>query len=174
MINKISFQGVINNKPTEQVTTPAFKSKIKQEELKELNGLEAQAVYMTYIVQPKKDIDDSNLEKLELINPEYKTENIEGERIYNSVGELDSIIAENEETTIIYTPLKDNADFIGNVKVLDKEDGKLIQSQQNYFDGDKLETQMIVIDETSSDGIMRKWTDYYEDGNHLIFLHHLK
>ena len=166
MINKISFQGVTNNKPTEQVTTPAFKSKIKQEELKELNGLEAQAVYMTYIVQPKKDIDDPNLEKLELINPEYKTANIDGEKIYNSAGELDSIVAENEETTIIYTPSKDNGDFIGDIKVINKEDGKLQQSQRNYFDGDKLETQMVLVEEISSNGTMHKWTDYCEDGNH--------
>jgi len=161
VINKISFQGVINNKPTEQITAPTFKSKIKQEELKELNGLEAQAVYMTYIVQPKKDIDDSNLEKLELINPEYKTENIEGEKIYNSAGELDSIVVENEETTIVYTPLKDNGDFIEEVKVLDKESGKELVSQKNYYEDGKLDEQAIIVTKKEDGETMHKWTHYH-------------
>ena len=75
--------------------------------------------------------DKFNIPTLDLIVPLDKMNQISGEKIYNSDGEIVQIVDEDENFKTTYTPSVYNKD-IYNVEVFDKQKEKIIKSQEYY------------------------------------------
>ena len=131
MIGKVGVNHMNQVKSSQpEVTKPAFKGQEEYPQVEELKGAELLANYSVAFINqmPKEKL---ALKAIPLLNPETSADKIEGERIYNSEGRLDSIVVENEDSTTIYYPALENPDFIGQVKVIDKATGKKVFQQEN-------------------------------------------
>ena len=64
-------------------------------------------------------------------------DSIKGERIYNSNGDLYAIIDENDETKIVYKPVKGRDDAFESIVTTDKKTGKIIKEQNNKIEGNE-------------------------------------
>lgn len=139
MIGKIGVHNlnqVRTNKP-ETTEKPVFKGNEEFPQISELRGSEMLANYSVAFINkmPKEKLE---LNELPLINAETSVDNIDGEKIYSSDGKLDSIVVEEENITTIYYPSEGDADFIAQVKVIDKETGKKVLAQENDKNGREL------------------------------------
>ena len=130
MINKINNFSPINK--INYVTSPNFKgeqSKInKENEIKNynMNGLNALAIYNSVQqIQPcELDIEPSEM----ILDPNTPIEEIKGEKITDSKGNLVAIIDKNDETTKNYN-FKDGK--IENIEIINK-DGQILKSQIHF------------------------------------------
>ena len=127
MINKI---GVISNI---RLSAPTFKSTPERTSVSNPNfetnnkGLEALAAYN------KSYTEELNIKpQALLVTSETNINNISGEKIYTSEGNLYSIVDNNDKTKTIYKFDKDNENEILSVKVYDNKTNKLIKEQINY------------------------------------------
>lgn len=63
---------------------------------------------------------------------------IKGEYIYNSNGDLYTIIDETDKTRTVYTPFDNQEDLFENIITTDKETGKIIREQYNEIEDGKI------------------------------------
>lgn len=170
MINKISLNPnyLKLNQPTQPVAVekPAFKSSLKQEKLQELNGLDTQAIYMSVsIQQAPTSMNDLEMPTLQKISDETDMNKIEGKPIYNSNGELVSVVVENNYSKAVYKADSEYPDKVGSIELFEKASGKKISSQENLYDknGNLEEVQVRMIEKTLT-GEYYQETDYNNNG----------
>ena len=106
-----------------------------------------------------KKFDIKPLEPI-VIQPNY-THSIKGERIYTSEGKLYSIVDENENTKIVYTPNEDDERFFDRIVTTDKETGNVIRRQVNYIEDGEYD-EMTVYAYSKDTGKLEAETTYNE------------
>lgn len=171
MINKVYLNPsyLKFNQPTQPVAVekPTFKSSpIKQEKLQELNGLETQAIYMSVSVQKAPStMNDLEMPIITKISDETDINKIEGRPIYNSKGELVSVVVENNYSKAIYKADSEHPDKVSSIELFEKSSGKKISSQENLYDrnGNLEEVQVHMLEKTLT-GEYHQETDYDKKG----------
>ena len=166
MIGKIGVHNLNQVRANQPETTekPAFKGNDEFPQISELRGSEMLANYSVAFINkmPKEKLE---LNELPLINAETSVDNIDGEKIYTSDGKLDSIVVEDENTTTIYYPSEGDANFITQVKVIDKATGKKILSQENDKNGSELTQYIYKFSKEGDKEIIESST--YEQGKYV-------
>ena len=158
MINKIGVLGNVN-----QVSRPSFRAvdadtKVTNPQI-EIKAPEAIASYGVAAMRMAKKFDIKPLEPI-VIQPNY-THSIKGERIYTSEGRLYSIVDENENTKIVYTPNEDDERFFDRIVTTDKETGNVIRRQVNYIEDGEYD-EMTVYAYSKDTGKLEAETTYNE------------
>ena len=166
MIGKIGVHNLNQVRANQPETTvkPAFKGNDEFPQISELRGSEMLANYSVAFINkmPKEKLE---LNELPQINAETSVDNIDGEKIYTSDGKLDSIVVEDENTTTIYYPSEGDANFITQVKVIDKATGKKILSQENDKNGSELTQYIYKFSKEGDKEIIESST--YEQGKYV-------
>ena len=164
------------------VSRPAFKSNDALEEIlpeeeknnTSLKGTEALASYNLSIINKAEKLD--SIKPVDLVfNPE---EEIEGEKIYDSEGKLNSIVKEDKKTRTVYIPDENDENLISIVRVFDKSSGKVIKEQENHIEDGKYNGFSWIGEYSPKDGKLlntTSWQDnkvdyvsrskYYKDGS---------
>lgn len=111
---------------------PTFKQKVENNSVVtnqissnvSMKGVDALASYNFNLVNKNNDF---NIPILEMIDVPENVENIDGEKIYNSNGELDYVVKDAGNNKIIY-----QNDQYKTIKIVDKSNNKIIQEQGCY------------------------------------------
>ena len=116
-INSYYLPAFKQNQQTTSVTNPTVQNV-------QMNGLNALAGYNFNLVNKNNDF---NIPILEMIDVPESVANIDGEKIYNSNGELDYVVKDAGNNKIIY-----QNDKYKTIKIVDKSNNKIIQEQGCY------------------------------------------
>lgn len=97
---------------------------------------------------------------------------IEGSRIYNATGELDSIVKKGENFTTVYKmDIQAPNDAIRKIQTFDNKTGKLIKSQENLNiieNGQMPQIKVIELKEFNPDGKVKASSIFYEGKPEMI------
>jgi hypothetical protein len=156
-------QNVQNQQPM-QFTNPAVTQSINNSDAN-LSGINALATYN----QPMGQVNRKVLIPSPMVDltPEG-IKSLSGQKIINPNGELDSIVQQTENATVVYKFDTLHPDKISNIKYYDNATGKLVRIQSNNTcpaTETTPERTFVDIDEIDvNNGRLGKIT-YYEDGN---------
>jgi hypothetical protein len=146
-----------------QSTNPAVAQNINNSNAN-LSGINALATYN----QPMGQVNRRVLTPSEpiVLSPE-QIKNLDGQKILDPNGELNSIVQQTENATVVYKMDVLNPDEITNIKYYDNATGKLVRVQDNHFcpaTETSPEKTFINVDEIDiNTGKVSKST-YFEDG----------
>ena len=150
---------VQNNTPPQTVTNP------------NLGGLEAIASYNQPVKTVKKEIQPS----LPTIMQPEAVHAIQGEKVTNAEGKLDSIVSKNDKTTTVYV-MDSQApnDAIQKILYFDNATGNLTRVQENTNEikqGQMPVVKEILIREFDANGDIQKMTKYDENNKYVVHQH---
>lgn len=184
MINKIS---PINNVANAiYVSKPSFKGNEKEKATEITTPASAQAITnlwnATINLSKKFDIEPLESKILNINN----INDVEGERIYTSTGDLHSIVDEKEDSTTYYYPSEEDTNLIDRITIQDKktqeitwqersevEDGKYERIDVTKFSaetGKEIANSVYKNNELSYKSI----TKYYDNGVEESIIHHIE
>ena len=137
MINKI---GPINNVANAiYVSKPSFKGNEKEKATEITTPASAQAITnlwnATINLSKKFDIEPLESKILNINN----INNVEGERIYTSTGDLHSIVDEKEDSTTYYYPSEEDTNLIDRIIIQDKKTQEITWQEISEVEDGKYE-----------------------------------
>ncbi len=181
MIDSVTFKtSVANNKNFEQNSEPANPLRLRAN----LSSLNTLSNYNQVLLKPKfdKDIADVSckIDEMITLTPDkiklpysFKLDEINGERFYNSQGNLELIREYENDIIREYYPA--NNIYAGKIKEIDKADGTIISKISLELKEDNTyKTNIIIFDnsindqytifQTEEDGIVSSITEIFEKG----------
>ncbi len=158
-VNGLSTLNFVSRPAFKSEEAPVEKSIPENKEPVSLDGIQALASYNLNLIDKAEKLDE--IQPLDLI---YKPEEeIEGERIYNSEGKLNSIVKEDDKTRTVYIPDENDENLISTVKVIDKNSGNIIKVQENDIEDGKYTGRSWIGEYSSKDGKLIHTTNW-QDG----------
>ena len=147
-VNELSRVNFISRPAFKSEEAPVEKSIPENKEPVSLDGIQALASYNLNLIDKAEKLDE--IQPLDLI---YKPEEeIEGERIYDSEGKLNSIVKEDANTKTVYIPDKTDENLILKVKIIDKKSGIVLKVQENDIKDGKYTGRSWIGEYSSKDG----------------------
>lgn len=136
MIRNIS---IVNFSPVFQ-NSATFESKKNENveptvKFEDLNGLDAQAIYMSVSVAQKSPVKVLDIPNVPIIRKDPSIKNLHGEKVYNSHDELISVVEKENNKKIVYTPLKGALDKIQKIEVYENDSSQPTLVQENSYRG---------------------------------------
>ena len=125
-----------------------------------MNGVDALAGYNFNLVNKNKDF--NNIPNIKIIPIPEDISKIDGEKIYNSKGDLVSVIKDIGKNQIIYKNDKEHS-----ISIIDKTSGKILKSQECFTSVNN--NRMISVYEKVNDKISYGSLYKEEDGNLTLF-----
>ncbi len=158
-LNGLSTVNFISRPAFKAEEAPVEKSMSEYKETTSLDGIQALASYNFNIINKAEKFDE--IKPVALI---YKPgDNIEGDKIYDSEGKLNSIVKEDEETRTVYIPDESDENLISNVKVIDKNRGNIIKEQENEIEDGKYTGFSWIGEYSPKDGKLLRTTSWQDD-----------
>jgi len=135
-----------------------------------LNGMNALGAYNSPVV--KKSAPKTITPLLPTILQPEAIHSLDGAKIYNSMGELDSIVKKDEKYTTVYKmAIQAPQDAVRKIQTFDNQTGKLIKSQENLNiieSGKMPQIKMIEVKDFNADGKVKSRSVFY-DGKPEMF-----